>query len=126
VKEQTKKMLDKAKESIAAAALLAEQGYMDFAASRAYYARFYIAEALLLERGLSYSSHSAVIAGYGKEFSKSRELDPKYHKYLIAAQDFRSQGDYTYDSSVSAEHAQNTLDWANEFLAATSAYLAKI
>jgi hypothetical protein len=40
----------------------------DFAASRAYSSLFYTAEALLLSRGLSYSSHPAVIASFGKEF----------------------------------------------------------
>jgi uncharacterized protein (UPF0332 family) len=86
-------ILNKAQESLEAARLLVGQGYPDFAASRAYYTMFYTAEALLLLKGLSFSSHSAVIAAYGKEFSKTSELDPKYHKYIIAAQDFRSQGD---------------------------------
>ena len=91
--EQLQMILDKAGESLEAARLLAVQGYRDFAASRAYYAMYYTAEALLLSRGQSYSSHAAVIANYGKEFSKTKVLDPKFHKYLIATQDFRSQGD---------------------------------
>ena len=81
--EQIRIILEKAKESLDAAKLLAEKSYLDFAASRTYYAMFYTAEALLLSKGLSFSSQAAVIANYGKEFSKTRELDPKFHKYLI-------------------------------------------
>jgi uncharacterized protein (UPF0332 family) len=84
---------------------------------------FYTAEALLPSRGLSFSSHAAVIANYGKEFSKTKDLDPKFHKYLIAAQDFRSQGDYGYGPSVSTDHAQDAIDWAQNFIDAATAYL---
>jgi uncharacterized protein (UPF0332 family) len=82
-----------------------DQGYTDFAASRTYYAMFYIAEALLLTKGLSFSSHAAVIAAYGKEFSKTGLLDEKFHRYLIA-QDFRSQGDYSFGPGVEKEDAK--------------------
>ena len=51
-------LLEKAKRSQKAAAKLLRDGDIDFAASRAYYSLFYIASALLLSRGLSFSSHS--------------------------------------------------------------------
>ena len=121
--EQINLILDKAKESLNAATLLAEQGYLDFAASRSYYAMFYTSEGLLLSRDLSFSSHAAVIANIGREFSKTGELDPKFHKYLIAVQDLRSQGDYNYGPGVSKGDLQNALVWASEFLEAASAYL---
>ena len=44
MKEQFQTILDKANESLEAATLLAEQGYYDFSASRAYYAMFYAVE----------------------------------------------------------------------------------
>ena len=43
-------LLRKAGESLGAAKLMEKQGYHDFAASRAYYTMFYVAEALLLEK----------------------------------------------------------------------------
>jgi uncharacterized protein (UPF0332 family) len=123
---QIEAILNKAQESLGAARLLAEQGYPDFAASRAYYTMFYTAEALLLLKGLSYSSHSAVIAAYGKEFSKTSELDPKFHKYMIAAQDFRSQGDYAYGEGVSTSHANSAIEWASEFLEAAKVFISAV
>jgi len=121
--QQIHEILDKARQSLDAARLLLDQGYTDFAASRAYYAMFYTAEALLLQRGLSFSSHAAVIANYGKEFSKTKDINPEFHKYLIAAQDFRSQGDYGYGPSVSEGHAQDAIKWADDFLNTAAKYL---
>jgi uncharacterized protein (UPF0332 family) len=121
--EQIDLILEKAQESLDAARLLANEGYTDFAASRAYYAMFYVAEALLLSKELSFSSHAAVIANFGKVFSKTGELDQKFHKYLIALQDLRSQGDYGYSPSVSENDVQKALYWASEFIAAAKMHL---
>ena len=54
--------LARAEQSIQAAKGLAVEGYHDFAASRAYYAAFYGATAVLLNEGLDFSKHSGVIA----------------------------------------------------------------
>lgn len=123
--EQYQAILDKAQDSLDAARLLLTQDYFDFAASRAYYAMYYAAEALLLARGLSFSSHAAVIANYGKEFSKTGDMDRKFHKHLIAVQDLRSQGDYSYHPGVSHHKASEAVSWAAEFLEAATAYLEK-
>jgi uncharacterized protein (UPF0332 family) len=62
--EQTA-LLRKAGESRRAAQLLATNELLDFAASRAYYTMFYVAEAFLLNEGLTFSSHAAVISAFG-------------------------------------------------------------
>jgi len=74
--------------------LLQKNDYFDFAASRAYYTMFYAAEALLLDKGLHFSKHSAVIAAFGQHFEKSGTESAEMHHYLIAAQDRRNIGDY--------------------------------
>ena len=81
--EEIKKLLDKARKSLESARLLLKNGYGGFAASRAYYAMFYVAEAFLLSKGLTYSSHSATIANFGFEFVKTKKVDSKFHRYLI-------------------------------------------
>ena len=63
-------LLSQARESIAAARLLRNSGFHGYAASRAYYAMFYVAEAFLLGRGLSFSRHAAVHAAFGEHFAK--------------------------------------------------------
>ena len=62
-------MLRLSEESLEAAKLLLERGYPAFASSRAYYAMFGAAEALLLSKELSFSKHSAVIAAFGQHFA---------------------------------------------------------
>lgn len=37
---------------------------------RTYYAMFFVTQALLLSRGLSYSSHKGVISAFGEQFVK--------------------------------------------------------
>ena len=74
---EIKALIEKAKRSQKAASNLFKDGDIDFAASRAYYSLFYVASALLLSRGLSFSSHSGVIANFGKEFAKTGASQPQ-------------------------------------------------
>ncbi|MEJ7819750.1 MAG: HEPN domain-containing protein [Rubrobacteraceae bacterium] len=76
-------LLAKARRSLQVAEGLLEDGHADFAASRAYYGCFYVAEALLFSEGLSYSRHSQVVAQFGRHFAKTGELDARYHRLLI-------------------------------------------
>jgi len=57
-------LLQEARDSVSAAKLLLGGGYAGYAASRAYYAMFYIAEAFLEGEGMSFSKHSAIIAAF--------------------------------------------------------------
>lgn len=123
--EEIEALLDKARRSQKAAAKLFKGGDTDFAASRAYYSLFYTASALLLSRGLSFSSHSGVIANFGKEFARTRAMDPKYHNYLIESQDRRNIGDYSIVAEVTEEQTREMLGWAKEFVKAAEEYLEK-
>ena len=67
--------LERAEQSIQAARQLTSGGYCDFAASRAYYAAFYAATAVLLSEGLELSKHTAVIASIHQRFVKTGKLD---------------------------------------------------
>ena len=102
-----------------------KDGHHDFAASRGYYAMFYVAEALLAHLGQSYSKHSGVISAFGREYAKAGKLDAKFHQRLIDAQDLRHTGDYGIEEHVSKKQAQAVSDWADEFIAAAEAFLSK-
>ena len=107
--EEQGRLVKKAAESIAAARVLLREGYADFAASRAYYAMFYAAQALLLEEGLTFSSHSGTIAGFGQHLAKPRKVPDEYHRMLIDAQDLRELGDYGMPNSVGVEQAREQI-----------------
>jgi len=109
-------LLQKAKDSLDASELLLRNGYPDFAASRDYYSMFYVAEALLLERALSFSKHSAVVATFGREFCKSDQKAARFHRYLIEAMSFRHAGDYSPRPSVSPIQASEQIERASEIL----------
>ena len=125
MKPDIQALINKAKDSLGAAKALVADGYNDFAASRAYYAMFYIAEAMLLQLGLSYSKHSAVISAFGREYTKTGIMDPKFHRRLIDAQDFRNIGDYGIDAHISEDDANSVCDWASEFIEQAKDFLLK-
>jgi len=120
---QVQELIEKAKRSLEAAQVLKEQNLYDFAAVRAYYGMFYLAEALLLTKGLSYSSHKEVISAFGRIFAKTSLLPPHLHRYLIDAYDIRQVGDYKGGLSVDRKRAEETIQWAKEFLEITSKFL---
>lgn len=121
--DAVRELLAKAEQSIGAAELLLKDGYVDFAASRSYYAMFYAIEAVLLSRDLSYSKHSAVIAAFGKEFVKTGSFDSCFHRYLLDAFDLRNAGDYGIMHAVGEDQAKRVINEARELLAAVNGYL---
>lgn len=119
-------LLNKADRYIASAKLLVEDGDFDSAASRLYYAMFYVAQALLEGRGLVYSSHKALISAYGQHFSKTQELDPRYHRALLSAFSQRQLGDYAVHSGLQREDIDALLIDAQDFIVAARGWLDRI
>lgn len=125
MKEASQKLLSKAGKSIKAAELLLEAKQEEFSASRIYYAMFYVAEALLYEKGLKFKKHSAVHSAFGELFSKTGIFDAKFHKALIKAFENRLVSDYDIDAAIPAEDVSEMAVQAREFLEAAAAYLSK-
>lgn len=116
-------LLAKAEQYIRSAKLLDDAGDFDSAVSRAYYAMFYVAEALLFHLGLSFSSHHAVTAAYGQHFAKTKVLEPRFHRALLSSFDLRQRGDYQIDSGLTGRDAELTIADATEFLTAARQWL---
>lgn len=125
MKEETCKLLEKASQAVRAAESLLSEGHVDFAAGRAYYGMFYVAEALLNEDGLRFRKHGAVHASFGEHFAKTGRLNPKFHRWLLDAFDKRIQGDYGVEAVLTPEDAARIIEQAREFLCAAEAYLEK-
>ena len=123
MKRKTEQLLDKAQDAIEAAALLLTGNKHGFAAGRAYYAMFYVAEALLFERDLAFRKHSGVHAAFGRYFARTHELDPKFHRYLLTAFESRLEADYGVDMVLSTSAVQEMMQQAKEFLEAARRYL---
>jgi len=121
----SRKLLDKAVDAIEAAEILVDNRKSDIAAGRAYYAMFYVAEALLNEKGLRFNKHSAVHVAFGEHFAKTNEMDIKFHRWLLNAFDKRLAGDYGVDTDIERDVAVHMIHQAREFLEAAQTYLEK-
>ena len=126
MKEYSSKLFSKALDAIEAAEALLNIGKAEFAAGRAYYAMFYVAEALLYnEFDLKFSQHGQVIAAYGKNFAKTKTLDPKFHRWMRDGFDKRITGDYGVDTGIEDEIVATMINQAREFMLAAQKYLKK-
>lgn len=72
--------------------LIDHKKYSD-AVSKAYYAMFYAASALLRTKNLDVSKHSGVISQFGLHFVKTGVIDKDHHKRFIKAFNDRDVAD---------------------------------
>ena len=119
---QMQVLIDRADESHQAAKVLLDKEFSNYSAAQSYYTMFYLTEALLFSKDLQFSSHSAVMAAFGKEFAKTKILDPKFHRRLIIAERRRETGHYGEESNVTDEEARESFEWADEFLLVVKQY----
>lgn len=117
--------LERAEQSIPAARRLASEGYHDFAASRAYYAAFYAATAVLLSDGVEFGKHSAVIAAIHQRYVRTGRLDREQGKALSWLFELRGIADYGGTAHVSGEEAERAIEAAGGFLAAAKSLLTE-
>lgn len=122
---ETGQLVEKGVRSLASADNLFQDGDYDFAVSRAYYAMFYVAEAALLSRGMTFSKHSAVISAFGREFVKAGQLSEGLHKALREGFMERAVGDYEVQEPYPRERAEGVLASAREFVTAVRAFVER-
>jgi uncharacterized protein (UPF0332 family) len=119
-------LLIKAKRSLLSSSVMLKHCDYDFAISRAYYAMFYCAEALLFSKDLTFSKHSAVIAFFGKEFVKTGILPKEIYSHLTEGFTERQICDYEAMIMPKAEDAERIINGAKIFIEATCVYLKSI
>ncbi len=102
--------------------VLADGDY-DSCASRGYYAMFFIAEAALLTKGLTASSHRGVISLFGEHFVKTGLFDRNLGNALNFAYRKRIIGDYGVDRGITKEEAEELLQTAQDFVQKVKSYL---
>jgi len=125
MKDETRKLLGKAEHALRAAKILLDAGDGESAAGRAYYAMFHTAQALLREKDLRFRKHGSVHAAYGEHFAKTGVLDPKFHRWLIAAFNTRIKTEYDIEPAIDHEAASRTIEQAGEFLKTAREHLEK-
>lgn len=115
-RQEIRDLVTKAQRSVAAAERLIRDGDFDFAVSRAYYAMFYAAHAMLLSHDIRRSKHSGVIAAFQETFIKSGEVDGRFFHLLRDGFEDRAEGDYGF-AVISREQAEAGLEASRQFVA---------
>ncbi len=105
------------------AEILLLDGDPDGAASRAYYAMFHAAEALLLSKGHEFSKHRAVHSAFARDFVNTGLVPVALHRALLDSYEDRLVADYDLTFRVSKEDAQRHVDSARELIAVVAAFL---
>jgi len=112
---QIQSLIEKARRYLRSAELLIQDGDYDSAVSRSYYAMFYSAEAALLKKKMTFTSHKAVISGFGRHFVKTGIFDRRLGRDLNIIFGERQLGDYGSDFSISEDNARKAFESARGF-----------
>ncbi|MBI2758035.1 MAG: HEPN domain-containing protein [Chloroflexi bacterium] len=124
MKDSSQQLLSNAEETLNAAQVLFKEDYLRDAVNRAYYAVFYIAEALLNEKDLRFKKHGTVHGSFAQHFVKTGIFDARYHKLLIRAFGRRMLGDYDEVTRFSPDEVREILEQAWDFLRVATDYLS--
>ncbi|NJL47565.1 MAG: HEPN domain-containing protein [Leptolyngbyaceae cyanobacterium SM2_5_2] len=114
--EEIQANLDRAISSLQAAKLLLSSNFSNDAVSRAYYAAFHAASALLLSRDLAFGSHTGVLRAVSLHFVKTGALDKQYGRDLNWLAELRQTADYGELRNLSMADAQEAVEKAERFV----------
>jgi len=116
-------IVEKAERFLRTAEQVFSSGDYDSSASRCYYAMFFMAEATLLTRKLTASSHRGVISLFGEHFVKTGILDKYLGRVFNDAYDKRLVGDYEVGLAIARDEAEDLLEAARDFVGKVKDYL---
>ncbi len=118
-------LIERAKKYLNSSRILLEEDDYESSVSRAYYAMFYTAEAVLLTKNLSFSSHKGVISAFGEHFVKTGIFPRDMGRELTRAFEKRQLGDYEYTFVITEDEAEEVLDKSKDFVEEIIQYLQK-
>jgi uncharacterized protein (UPF0332 family) len=109
-------LIEKAITKLESAEYLFDGGYFEDAASRAYYAMYYGARALLALRDIYPKTHGGLISKFGLQYVKEGYLDVIHGRAIAQAKDIRESADYGVGIEISEEEAKDVIENAKSFL----------
>lgn len=115
-KEEILKHINLAKKRIHSAEILLKQKEYRDAVSRAYYAFFDAASALLLTEGLVAKSHAGLLTLFGLHFVKKGKIEPEFARLFRKAKEAREEADYEVYKEFSKSETERIIKTAKEFI----------
>jgi uncharacterized protein len=103
-------------EALAAARCLIDNGFLRDAVSRAYYAAFHWARAMLLRKGIEPKTHRGVVQLFSLHFVKDGPLSEETASLLAHLETYRELSDYTPAAAFTAEQAREEVSRAERFI----------
>jgi uncharacterized protein (UPF0332 family) len=116
--------LERCREELAAARLLAGEGFEAQAVSRAYFAAFFAAEAALLALGETRSKHSGVVSAFVHLLVRGGQLDEEVGRLLRSLFERRNEADYS-PVEVPEEEADAAIRDAERVVSAVETWLTQ-
>lgn len=120
-----KAMLSKAHEKLKTALIDFDNKRYDDSVSRSYYAVYHAISAVLLSKGLHFSSHGQTIGAFNREFVKIKKFPAVFTKMIEKLFNERQTGDYDFESYIDEDIAQEDLTHAEDILKSCEEYLKK-
>jgi len=114
--KESKALIERARRYLKSAEMLLRDRDFESAVSRTYYAMFYCAQAALLTKELSFSSHKGVISAFGEHFVKTGIFPKEMGRELNRAFEKRQVGDYEYTFVIEEAEAATMLQSGREFV----------
>lgn len=109
-------LVKSAQERIKSAKILFGKGFYNDAVSRAYYAFFDAANALLITKGLAAKTHAGVIALFSAHFIKTKLVPLKYIHLFRRAKEAREQADYEILKKFAKTETKQIIQTAQDFV----------
>ena len=121
--KETSDLIERARRYLKSSDILLQDADYESCVSRTYYAMFFAAQAALLTKNLSFSSHKRVISAFGEYFVKTGVFSREMGRELNRAFEKRQIGDYGYTFVIPQDEAQKMLQSGQDFVQSVSNWL---
>ena len=121
--KEAEALIKRARRYLKSAEILLKDKDNESSVSRTYYAMFYCAQAALLTKELSFSSHKGVISAFGEHFVKIGIFPKEMGRELNRTFEKRQIGDYEYTFVISDDEAEQILRSGKEFVNTIASWL---
>jgi len=123
--KELESLLKRSDRYLQTAKILIKEGDFESSVSRTYYAMFFAAQAALLSKELSFSSHKMTISGFGENFIKTNIFPKEMGREFNRAFDKRQLSDYYHTFIIDKKDAEDLLESGKNFVDKIKNYLFK-